>query len=227
MVKSNYEAYLILRKLDYAFHLKMENVLNPQLIANMLMDRDNSESLYTIISLLKEITNARENIKIENSLDANDLVMNAIIDIENMNVQGNMNQIVQEIIKEIVLVSTIEIGSDLEIVKREEVEIVTVNNTLDIKDIQPHRLLILHIWETTTQPTCCRHKQAAILHLRIFQPNHQEIPHNRRVQQCRVTKLYTAWEHPMNLAMDTIILLLIQHQYDTYIFCLFFSLFLF
>lgn len=149
MVKSNYEAYLILRKLDYAFHLKMENVLNPQLIANMLMDRDNSESLYTIISLLKEITNARENIKIENSLDANDLVMNAIIDIENMNVQGNMNQIVQEIIKEIVLVSTIEIGSDLEIVKREEVEIVTVNNTLDIKDIQPHRLLILHIWETT------------------------------------------------------------------------------
>ena len=78
-----------------------------------------------------------------------------------------------------------------------------------------------------TQPTCCRHKQAAILHLKIFQLNHQEIPHSRRVQQCRVTKLCTAWEHPMNLAaMDTIILLLIQHRYDTYIFCHFFSPFL-
>jgi len=150
MVKNNYEAYLILRKLDFAFHLKMENALNLQLIANMLMDKDNSESLSTIIFLLKEITNAPENTKIENSLGVIDLVViSATIDIESTIVQGNMNQIVQEIIKEIVLVSTIEIGNDLEIVRTGEVGIVTVNNTLDIKDIQPHHLLILHIWETT------------------------------------------------------------------------------
>jgi hypothetical protein len=41
MVKNSYEGYLILRKLDFAYHSKMENVPNHLLIANMLMDKDN------------------------------------------------------------------------------------------------------------------------------------------------------------------------------------------
>lgn len=103
------------------------------------------------ISLLKETTNVQENIRIENSSDVIDLATTSVnIGIENTIVQGNMSQIVQEIIKEIVLVSMIEIGRDLAIVKSEEVEIAMQNNTLDIKDIQPHHhLLILLIWEIT------------------------------------------------------------------------------
>jgi hypothetical protein len=103
------------------------------------------------ISLLKETTNVQENIRIENNSDVIDLANTSVnIGIENTIVQGNMSQIVQEIIKEIVLVSMIEIGRDLAIVKSEEVEIAMQNNTLDIKDIQPHHhLLILHIWEIT------------------------------------------------------------------------------
>ena len=87
-------------------------------------------------SLLREIINVQENIRIESSLDEIDLAITSVsIGIENTIVQGNMSQIVQEIIKEIVLVSMIEIGRDLAIVKSEEVEIAMQNNTLDIKDI--------------------------------------------------------------------------------------------
>jgi hypothetical protein len=70
------------------------------------------------ISLLKETTNVQENIRIENNSDVIDLANTSVnIGIENTIVQGNMSQIVQEIIKEIVLVSMIEIGRDLAIVK--------------------------------------------------------------------------------------------------------------
>jgi hypothetical protein len=103
------------------------------------------------ISLLKEIINVQDNIRIENSLEEIDLAnTNVSIGIENTIVQGSMSQIVQEIIKEIVLVSMIEIGRDLAIVKSGEAEIAILNNTLDSRDIQPnHHLLILHIWEIT------------------------------------------------------------------------------
>jgi hypothetical protein len=103
-----------------------------------------------ITSLLKETINVQENIKIENSLDVTDLVItNVNIGTENTKGQNITNKIVQEIIKEIVLVSMIEIGKDLEIGNKGEVEIDTANNTLDIKDTQPHHLPILHIWEIT------------------------------------------------------------------------------
>jgi hypothetical protein len=103
-------------------------------------------------SLLREIINVQENIRIESSLDEIDLAITSVsIGIENTIVQGNMSRIVQEIIKEIVLVSTREIGRDLAIVKSGEAEIVMLNNTLGIRDTQlPHHLLlILHIWEIT------------------------------------------------------------------------------
>jgi hypothetical protein len=41
MVKSSSEDYLILEKLDFVSHLKMENVQNHQISVNMLMEKLN------------------------------------------------------------------------------------------------------------------------------------------------------------------------------------------
>lgn len=127
IVKNNFEACLILKKLDFASLSKMDNALNPPLNVNMPMGKLNLGNLPTIISLKKIMT----------LIEVTEIIVREVIGIEIEIMKGEIGtgtgitEIETEIGKE--KDRGIEIGKDKEIEIETEIEEIEIETEKGIE----------------------------------------------------------------------------------------------